>query len=919
MIVITTMNPSIKKLYLILLVTIGTASMVAQTTVTGTITDSATQNPLEGVHIVLLSSIQGTTTDAEGKYTLVIDQLPPFTVRYSFLGYHTEEIVINKSINIDIAMIEEALFGNEIVLYASRIKQRILTSPVAVEKMDVRFIQQTASPDFYDAIANMKGVQVTNSSLNLTSVNTRGFADVTNSRFVQIVDGMDTGDPTINANLGSISGLGELDIESLELLPGAASALYGPNAFNGIMIMTSKSPFDYQGLSLMTKVGFTSSDAGGSHPMGVYSLRYAKAFKDKFAFKINVHYLGAQDWTANDYSTDRNNPDSPIDLSNEPDFDGLNLYGDEFPIPINAFGIGTIRRTGIQEQTLLDNNDVRTRKADAALHYRMNNDLELIGVYRYAGGSSLSQSSSKFAIRNFSSELYKVELKADNFFIRYNLSISNMDDTYDVGVLGAIVNEYYNPSAREDGTGWVQDYIFATLGLIPGVAPNDPSTARTYADRFMIDPGTGEYVDSFQDVINQIRTFDYQGDPPGPSFFAKSYISNSEFYYNFKQIKWAEILVGGNYKRYSLFSKGTIFNEAPEPGSSPQRIYTNNFGGYVQISKTLAEKFKVTGSLRYDKMKDFKGHITPRVSVVYSPDKNNNIRVNYQTGFRFPDQLRQFIYFPTPGGIALGGVPSTAERYGIYNGGSWTLGSYSDFVSQGGTIDATTGAIITNPGNVTLETANLSYLKPEQLTSFEIGYNNIIGSKLLIDMNYYHTTYTNFLGQAQVYNKIATSQRGEQIDAGTLWAPNTNSPSTLKSDGFGLGLTYNLPNNYVVSGNYTYTTFSGELPEGFLTFFNTPRNRINLGFSNRNVIKNLGFNLNFSYQDAFLWESEFGTATMPSYSLFNAQINYKLESLNTIVKIGGTNIGGSDYRTNYGSSFIGQTYYVSLVFDDILK
>lgn len=913
------MSPFIKKLVFSFLLIIISSEIIAQTVVSGTIKGGDTQQPLAGVNISVLGSIEGTSTNNEGQYTLTVNQTPPFTVVFSYLGYQTEEVEINEDSTLDIMMIEEAIFGNEIVISASRLRQRILLSPVSIEKMDINFIQQTASAEFYDAISLMKGVQVTNSSLNLTSVNTRGFADVTNSRFVQLVDGIDTADPTINANLGSIIGIGELDIESLELLPGASSALYGPNAFNGIMLMTSKNPFDYQGLSLMTKVGFTNSEAGGSNPMSIYSLRYAKAFNDKFAFKVNFYYLGAQDWTANDYKTDRNNPSSAIDLSNEPYFDGVNLHGDEAAVPINSFGIGTLNRTGIKEEDLLDHNNARTRKADAAIHYRINDNLELIGVYRYAGGSSLGQSSSKYAYRNFASELYKLELKADNFFVRHNISITNIEDTYDVGALGAYVNEYFNPSAREDGSGWFEDYIFAYLGAIPGVSAENHPAARTYADRFMIDPATGEYVASFQDVIDQIRPIDYQSDPPGPSLYAKSYISNSEVYYNFNQIKWAEIIAGGNYRRFSLFSKGTIFDEAPEAGSDPQRIFTNVFGGYAQISKTLAEKFKVTGSLRYDKMKDFEGRVTPRASVVYSPDKKNNIRLSYQTGFRYPDQLQQFIYFPVPGAIALGGSPSIASRYGVYDGGSYTISSYSDFASQGGTLDPTTGAIVTNPGNVTLVTANVPYIKPEELKSFEIGYNSIIGGNLLVDLNYYHTSYTNFLGSAIVASKASTTHRGEQINAGSIWYLYANSPSKLTSDGFGIELTYNLPNNFVVKGNYTYATVSGEQPDGFLVGFNTPRNRINLGFSNRKLTEKLGFNMNLSYQDSFLWESDYGIADMPSYTVFNAQVNYKLPSLKTIVKIGGTNIGGHDYRTSFGSSYIGQTYYVSLVFDDLLK
>lgn len=909
------------KKYLIFLFLVSLFTMAfAQTKVSGTVLDVNTQKPLEGVHIVIIGTIAGTTTDANGKYTLSTDQKPPLTLAYSYLGYRTEEVVINESnMEVDIDMLEEALLGQEIVISASRVRQRIIESPVSVEKMDIRFIEQTASADFYDAISLLKGVQVTNSSLNLTSVNTRGFADAINSRFVQIADGMDTSDPTINANLGSISGISELDIESVELLPGAASALYGPNAFNGMLIMNSKSPFEYEGLSLMTKVGFTNSDAGGSDPLGIYSVRFAKAYNDKIAFKVNLYYLGAQDWTSNDFKTDRNNPESSIDLSNEPNFDGVNLHGDEFPIVINNFGIGTIRRTGIKERILLDNNNARTIKANTAIHYRLNEKLELIGNYKFASGSSLGQSNTKFAYRNFASEFYKLELKADNFFARSYVSITNIDDTYDVGTTGALVNEYFNPSQRPDGTGWVQDYILAYAGAIPNVTPNDHKLARTYADRFMIDPVTGEYAPSFQNIIDEVRTNKYQGNPPGSALYANSYMWHHEIFYDFKQIKWAKVIAGANYRRYNLFSDATVFNEAPDDPTNKERTKTGIFGAYTQISKKITDKLNLTGSIRYDNMIDFKGQFTPRFSAVFSPNKNHSIRSNYQTGFRFPDMIQQFIFFPTPYGIALGGVASTAQRYGVHNGGSWTLESFSNFSSQGGTIDPTTGEILTNPGNVTLETANLSYLKPEKLSSFEIGYNGIIGRNLLVDMNYYHTSYTNFLGQTPVFNKVATSHQGQQIDAGTLWAPNSNSPSTLKSDGFGVSLTYTLPNNFVVTSNYTYTTFTGKQPEGFITAFNTPKNRINLGVSNNKLTKNLGFNINVSYQDDFVWESLYGTATMPTYTLLNAQLNYKLQALKTIVKIGGTNIGGSDYRTSFGSPFIGQTYYISLLFNEMLK
>src|SRR5690606_6516651 len=195
------------------------------------------------------------------------------------VGYASQEVEITdaNATNLDIKMSEQTMLGQEVVVSASRVEESILQSPVTIEKVDLLAIQQTPAAEFYDALANVKGVQFTSSSLNFPQINTRGFATIANVRFVQMVDGIDTQAPLLNFPTGNIVGIGELDIESMELLPGTASALYGPNAFNGVLLMNSKSPFEYQGLSAQMKAGITRSDAQGeSFPYYNFSVRYAK-------------------------------------------------------------------------------------------------------------------------------------------------------------------------------------------------------------------------------------------------------------------------------------------------------------------------------------------------------------------------------------------------------------------------------------------------------------------------------------------------------------------------------------------------------------------------------------------------------------------------------------------------------------------
>jgi outer membrane receptor protein involved in Fe transport len=730
-------------------------------------------------------------------------------------------------------------------------------------------------------------------------------------------------------------GLNELDAESLELIPGAASALYGPNAFNGIMIMKSKSPFDYQGLSMQVKQGVTNSKAGGNHPLGLYTIRYAKAFNNKFAFKLNFSYLEATDWLSNDYKTDRNNPESKTDLSSSTNFDGLNLYGDEPQIPVGALtgipSLGVITRTGFREEDALDNRKARTIKGDAALHYRISDKIEAIYAYRYGGGNSIYQGAEKYALRDFNQQFHKIEFKGDNFFLRSYLSATDAGKSYNLSALGIYANETYSPSA----TSWIPDYALAMQGYAPGYAAGNPSDARKYADRNRPIAGTQDYTD----LMNAVRGNYFQQSPSGTwkgkpvqggsSFKDNSKIWHTEFNYIFKDVEWADIMVGGNFRQYSLFTHGTVLNEAPDDANAVKdfkRIFINQYGVYTQVAKSLAESLKITGSIRYDKSDNFEGHFTPRISAVYSPGENHNIRASFQTGFRIPDTQAQYIYFPSSTGILLGSTKDNAERYGVMNGLSYSQTSYNAYLASGGAIDpnSTSGTATTNGATVggnpaLLQTVNIPYVKPEQLQAFEIGYKGLFATNMFVDLNYYYSSYTGFIGSQLIVSKNKTSHQGQQVDAGTLWAPSVNATEKVTSQGVGVGLTYNLPRNFSINGNYNWAAYSANESGDFRAGFNTPKNRYSIGLSNRKVTKNIGFNVNFRYQDMFHWTSSYGEWDVPRFGVVDAQVSYKLAPIKTVIKLGGTNIGGGDYRTSLGGPFVGQQYYVSVTFDEFLK
>lgn len=251
---------SVKKCLLGICCFLITQLSFAQTKVSGTITDATTKEPLIGVSVQVKGKVVGTITNTKGEFSFSVSTPPPFTLLISSVGYESQEMAVSgNSASINVSLKEQAVLGQEVVVSASRVEESVLKSPAAVEKMDIRGIRETASPSFYDALANMKGIDMTTQGLLFKSINMRGFGSTGNPRTVQMIDGMDNQAPGLNFPVDNIVGMPELDVESVEVLPGAASALYGPNAIQGLVLMNSKSPFLYQGLSATVKTGVMSA------------------------------------------------------------------------------------------------------------------------------------------------------------------------------------------------------------------------------------------------------------------------------------------------------------------------------------------------------------------------------------------------------------------------------------------------------------------------------------------------------------------------------------------------------------------------------------------------------------------------------------------------------------------------------------
>jgi len=879
-----------------------------------------------GANIIISGKAIGTTTDFDGNFTLETEEEPPFQLQITSIGYSdaTAEVTSNNQ-TLSITLNEAQTFLDEVVISASRTPERIFESPVTVERMDIKSIKNAAAPTFYDALENLKGVDMNTNSLTYKSVNTRGFATFDNTRFMQLVDGMDNSSPALNFALGNLLGMSELDVNTVELLPGASSALYGANAFNGIMFMTSKNPFDHQGISFYAKTGITSSTNAGDNNFTDVGIRAAHAFSDKFAAKASLSFLKGTEWFSTDY-TDYNVPGR---TRAHHGYDGLNIYGDEvsttldfdqiaaenLPIPVATdFGSATVSRTGYEERDLMDY-DAESLKADFAFVYRPNaDDFEIVWNSKIGRGNTIYQGANRYSIKDFFMQQHKLEFRNKNFFVRGYTTAEKAGNSYDTRFTAININRNW-----KDDVPWFTDYALGYLTarfLNPAVTDEQGHAAgRANADMGRFLPGTAE----FNSALNSITS---DGDlTTGSKFQDNSKIYHVDANYNLGHLTggFADIMLGGSWRQYSLNSSGTIYTDNDGP------IDYQEYGAYIQLQKKMLEdRLKFTGSVRYDKSEFFDGFLSPRVSLVYAADENkrHNFRASFQTGFRNPTTQSLFIGLNAGRAILVGSAPENLTRYTspeilLSTNGQATTGQASVRLSGGAAYEDAFSLTSVEAGAP--QVVNVDLAKPEKISAYEVGYRGVFG-KLSIDLNGYYNAYQDFLsnktvlvplyGQAGDNSLSLLALQNEDFQAFQTY---TNSLADINSYGAGIGVTTKLFGDFDFGVNYTYAKldFDDTNDPGFETNFNTPEHKVKASFGNQNLFKNVGFNLNWRWSDVYLWESSFADAFVPSRNLFDAQVNFAVPSIKSTIKVGGSNLFGEEYLSAPGAGTIGAQYYVS--------
>ena len=958
-----------RSLAAIILFSLFSLSTYAQTaTISGNVKSNPGNENVSAVSILVKGTTIGAYTDDRGNFKISGALKFPVTLVVSSVGYGSKEIAVaSAGENVKINLDQVSSLAQEVVVSASRLPERILESPVSIERVSAANIRNAATPSYYDLVGYLKGVDMTTSSFAFRTPSTRGFNGSGNLRFNQLVDGMDNQAPALNFAVGSIIGLTELDVDNMELLPGASSALYGSGGMNGTLLINSKNPFKYQGLSVQAKQGVNqlSSSQRSAAPYYDYSLRFGKKLSEKFAFKLSAQYIKAQDWQGTDTrNLKRENVISSLkDGSRETDhnYDGVNVFGDEASASMDAFsqayqaqtqagilaatggtvdiiqalntlpanptpqqlgqflgqfpaqlqpsiqnllpfyfgsrnkvyGGQSISRTGYDEKYLV-NYDSYNARFSAGLNYKITNDIEASFLGYYGVGTSVYTGADRYSLKNLKMGQYKLELKSKNWFVRGYTTQENSGDSYTATTSALFINNAWKKNSDWFGQ-YTGNYAGARLQGASDVQAH--SIARQAAETGRYLPGTVQFDSAFNAAIGK------DINSGGAKFADKSSMYHYEGQYNFKDfVKFAEVLVGANYRHFSLNSKGTIF--ADTSGA----IGINEYGSYLQVQKKLLKDIlKITGSIRYDKNSNFDGRFTPRFSALIKIKEDNNIRISYQTAYRFPSTQDQYINLVTGGANRLiGGLPQFETFFNLKNNPGYTSASivnYRESYAAG------------TPNPALLKVAQFTTVKPETMQSFEIGYKTLINKKLLIDVYGYYSRYQNFIARVAVGRGVSGNPNKAAVDLVSPFTTDnlsfvTNTSNPVKAIGYGIGAEYYIVKNYVATANF----FSDELKDveqGLITFFNAPKYRFNIGLGNSNVYKGIGFNLNYKWQDKINWEGTFGSGEVPAYGTMDFILSYKISKIRSMFKVGASNLFNNYYRSAFGNPEVGGMYYAS--------
>lgn len=927
----------------------------------GNISDAITGEQLFGIAVGDTLIGKGVTSDFDGAFVLEVKL--PCVLRFTGIGYATQYIPVTSSNRLEVKMKTQEEFLNEVEIVSDRILERQKRSPLSVEGMDAKAIRLAPSGNFYESLSNMKGVDMASASLAFRVINTRGFNSTSPVRILQLIDGVDNQSPGLNFSLGNFLGAPDLDIKNVDVIQGATSAYYGPGAFNGVIYMETKDPFLTPGLSCTIK--------GGERNLVETSVRWADVFRNSadhevFAYKINLYYLRADDWQANNTQAVYNTNN---DVDNPGRYDAVNVYGDEYyggfdysstaPWSESYRGLGTYYRTGYKESDLVD---YRTEnlKASFAAHWRLQpsqgvNSTELVMQNSFGTGTTVFQGDNRFRLKDIFFMQQRLELRKKNsFYIRLYTTTENAGKSYDpyftamklqekardnetwmsaynrywaerivprmkaLNYPGLELNpnwpgpavdpffsQYYSPYDTVGQQLWMQQYhdsLVSWHSWVEHLTNTGNAGIQGVSNTGYFTPGSAEFKENFN-RITQAKNNDAES---GTRFYDRSSLYNGQAEKVFQSYLLDEIRLGASARLYNPVTEGTIFID------TLKQVVKN---GDTTLVRDRIYNFQYGAYVGITK-KLLKDQLT--LEGTLRADKNVNFDWVYSPALSAVFKMRQSDYLRLTITSALRN-PSMADQYLNLNVGPATLrGNLS------GETDLITVASF-QKWRDSQRRSDLAYfdiapIRPEQARSVEVGYRATIGKKLFIDVSGYATKYLHFIGY-----KIGLKAEFDDNDLPVYSSIKAyrfaaNASQNVWTSGFQSGINYYYYKNHLIQLNYSFNKIVTEETDDIIPAFNTPQHKTNVGISGNDLTTmshdiTWGYGLNYKWVDYYMWEgSPQFTGPVPTYHIIDAQVNVNFQKYHLSFKAGASNVLNNLHVEAYGGPLIGRLGYVQLIY-----
>ena len=949
----------------------------AQTTINGSVVDEENNQPLPGVNVVVKGTFSGVSADFDGNFTLSVDQELPVTLEFSYLGFKTQTVeVVSDQDNINISLSPGSDALDEIVISASRTPQRIFESPVPVEKYSLKQIEASTAADFFNGLGNVRSVNMTEAGLVFNQVSIRGFSDVYMEGLVTLVDGMNNQAPVFGFAFGNMIGLHQLDVQGIELLPGASSALYGADAYKGTLFINSKNPFDHEGISVMYRTGVTEQDVAGSNNFTDIGVRLAKKLSDKWAIKATISHKEGTDWVPGDYR--HYNPDRSINTNESyktqfSNYDGVNTEGERTFTTSTIFNaladltgnaalaglsdfspnyFDPITSPGYKISDLCGTNTYNT-KGNFAIHYRPNSVSELsLQSLVGTGKAMLPTGGMMYNIDKVVVQQHKLDYKRGGLNARVYYTHEDAGDTVAGLLMGtAVANAMPGGLLDGYGTPYLQTYLGAAAAT--RYAPPHPfsgldsqtkvgaliqeigTTIQTAALTPGGDPSSLQFNDFFGGSTAPFHNLARSvADPlllqPGTAAFNNAVdaatrstadnlgvgarIQDISKVYNYE----VDYDFGDKFNFGNVIVGAQLKNFDLNTGGT---LYTDEdgpikyyqYGAYAQLKTDLFDEFiSLTTSMRYDKVE-----VLDVGNVTPKLALLFNLSENKNIRFSAQQGFRN----PTNQDMFIGYNTSAAV---ILGGTQSNIDRFSKTVllENGNPHNFTGKYVIDNAveiGTLADATNGLGNVKAEVVTSYELGYR-YNSPKFTIDISAYMSNYVDKIAGKFVLVPVMTSAFNTPAaavgaDSYYTFQVDSNFNDEFQTSGVNIESTFALSNNLSANLIYEYnkTDYEAKPTDSYIISWNTPETRVKAGLNYSYGKLTIGANAR--YNSEYFYQSSYVNGTIAANTIIDAKLSYNIPSFKSVLEIGGNNIGGDNYVSIPGAGLIGSIYYAGLRLD----